>query len=131
MNLIGRHFQKDHKYHKLLNRNTIKISYSCMNNMADRIKCQSNKILKHQQQQHCSTEQQQTCNCKQKPECPLNKIVYNQDWFIKQQFNQMAQLKNTLHSQKATLKPAIDTTPNLSTTKNTKWKLSYQNWYGR
>ena len=75
LNLIGRHFPKDHKYHKLFNRNTIKISYSCMNNMADRIKGYTNKILKQQQQQqqHSSTEQQQqTCNCRQKSECPLN-----------------------------------------------------------
>ena len=50
LNLIGRHFPKDHKYHKLFNRNTIKISYSCMNNMADRIKGHNNKILKQQQQ---------------------------------------------------------------------------------
>ena len=63
---------KDHKYHKLFNRYTIKISYSCMNNMADRIKGHNNKILK-QQQQHSSTEQQQqTCNCRKKSECPLN-----------------------------------------------------------
>ena len=72
LNLIGRHFPKDHKYHKLFNRNTIKISHSCMNNMADRIKGHNNKILK-QQQQHSSTEQQQqTCNCRKKSECPLN-----------------------------------------------------------
>ena len=73
LNLIGRHFPKDHKYHKLFNRNTIKLSYSCMNNMADRIKGHNNKILKQQQQQHSLTEQQQqTCNCKQKLECRFN-----------------------------------------------------------
>ena len=74
LNLIGRHFPKDHKYHKLFNRNTVKISYCCMNNMADRIKGHNNKILKQQQlQQQSSTEQQQqTCNCRQKSECPLN-----------------------------------------------------------
>ena len=70
----NRHFPKDHKYHKLFNRNTIKISYSCMNNIADRIKRHNNKIFKQQQQQqHSSTEQQQrTCNCRKKSECPLN-----------------------------------------------------------
>ena len=72
LNLIGRRFPKNHKYHKLFNLNTIKISYSCMNNITDRIKSRNNKILKQQQQQRSSTEQQQTCNCRQKSECPLN-----------------------------------------------------------
>ena len=73
LDLFSRHFPKDHKYHKLFNCNTIKISHLCMNNIADRIKGHNSKILKQQQQQRSSTEQQQqTCNCRQKSECPLN-----------------------------------------------------------
>ena len=117
-------FSKDHNYHKLFNLNTVKISYSCITNMADRIKDRNNKIL-YQHQQPSSTEQQlQTCNCKQKSECPSNENC-------KQQLKQTVLLKNTLNSRKATLKLAIETTLNLSTTKNTHWKMSYLNWYGR
>ena len=58
-------------------------------------------------------------------------IVYNQDWFIKQQLKQTTQLKNTSDLPKATLKPGVETTLNLLTTKNTKWKPSYQSLYGR
>ena len=34
--LIDKHFPKDHKLRKIFNRNTIKISYSCMNNTNNR-----------------------------------------------------------------------------------------------
>ena len=44
-------------------------------------------------------------------------IVYNQDWFIKQQLKQTTQLKNTSDLPKATLKPGVETTLNLLTTK--------------
>ena len=88
-------FSKDHNYHKLFNLNTVKISYSCITNMADRIKDRNNKIL-YQHQQPSSTEQQlQTCNCKQKSECPSNENC-------KQQLKQTVLLKNALNSRKAT-----------------------------
>ena len=32
LTLVDKHFPKDHKLRKIFNRNTIKISYSCMNN---------------------------------------------------------------------------------------------------
>ena len=34
LQLIDKHFPKGHALHKLFNRNTVKVSYSCMNNMA-------------------------------------------------------------------------------------------------
>ena len=40
MRLVDKHFPRHHKYHKLFNRNNIKLSYSCMPNM-------NNIIRKH------------------------------------------------------------------------------------
>ena len=35
MKLIVKHFPKHHRYHKIFNKNTIKLSYSCMQNMGN------------------------------------------------------------------------------------------------
>jgi len=33
LNIISKHFPQQHKYHNLFNKNNIKVSYSCMENM--------------------------------------------------------------------------------------------------
>ena len=70
--LIDQHFSKNHKYHKIFNRNTLKMSYSCMSNMADRIKAHNNKILNQKTSQSITDSDEEKCNCRQKEECPLN-----------------------------------------------------------
>ena len=68
--LIDQHFPKNHKYHKIFNRNILKMSYSCMSNMADRIKAHNNKILNQKTSQSITDSDQEKCNCRQKEECP-------------------------------------------------------------
>ena len=75
--LLDRHFPKNHELHKICNRNTIKISYSCMDNMEKLIKAHNAKLINtHTQQKH------PTCNCRNKENCPLpgqctaNNIIY-------------------------------------------------------
>ena len=43
--LVDKHFPKDHKLRKIFNRNTIKISYSCMNNTKQIIDSHNKRIL--------------------------------------------------------------------------------------
>ena len=45
LELVDKHFPPDNLLHKIFNRNFIKISYSCMNNVADIIKSHNKKIL--------------------------------------------------------------------------------------
>ena len=45
LNLIKKHFPPHHKSHKLFNRNTVKISYSCMRNIKSIINSHNTKIL--------------------------------------------------------------------------------------
>ena len=33
LHLLGKYFSRNHKYHKIFNRNNVKVSYSCMDNM--------------------------------------------------------------------------------------------------
>ena len=46
LRLIDKHFPRHHKYRKLLNRNNIKISYSCMSNVASVIKNHNTNLFK-------------------------------------------------------------------------------------
>ena len=46
LSLVDKHFHKDHKLRKIFNRNTIKISYSCMSNTKRIIDNHNKQILK-------------------------------------------------------------------------------------
>ena len=65
--LIIKHFPKNHKLNKVLNKNNIKISYSCMPNMKNIISGHNNKILAESQ-----PVQEMPYNCRNKENCPLN-----------------------------------------------------------
>ena len=43
LQLVTKHFPRSHKLHKIFNRNTVKVSYSCMNNMSNIIKGHNKK----------------------------------------------------------------------------------------
>ena len=45
MKLISKHFSKQHKYYKIFDKNTIKLSYSCMPNMSSIITKHNKKFL--------------------------------------------------------------------------------------
>ena len=62
MKLIRKHFPKEHKFHKIFNKNTIKLSYSCMPNMESIITKYNNKILNKKVESH-----ERLCNCRDKP----------------------------------------------------------------
>ena len=66
LNLIKEHFPPHHKFHKLFNKNTVKISYSCTRNIKSIINSHNAKILFPKK----STEQR-TCNRLNKVNCPL------------------------------------------------------------
>ena len=59
LKLIGKHFPRSHKLHKIFNRNSLKISYSCMKNMQQIIKAHNSKILKSDQ-----STNEKSCNCR-------------------------------------------------------------------
>jgi len=66
LRLLNKHFPKGSKLHKIFNKNTVKISYSCMKNMGSIIKSHNARINKK-----CKQEQEKTCNCRKKDACPL------------------------------------------------------------
>ena len=78
LQLLSKHFPKNHKMHKIFNRNTVKISYSCMKNIGSIISAHNWNILN-------PIVQSYGCNCRVKGSCPLNgecltpKIIYQAD----------------------------------------------------
>ena len=76
--LVDKHSPKDHKLRKIFNCNTIKISYSCMNNSKQTINNHNKCILnssKHIDNTTYNTniKDSKTCNHGQKNPCPLNR----------------------------------------------------------
>ena len=68
LQLITFHFPTHHKFYKIFNRNTIKISYCCMPNFGATINRHNNKILNEGNELNRGK-----CNCRDKTNCPLNK----------------------------------------------------------
>ena len=68
LQLIDRHFPENHPYHSLFNRNTMKLSYSCMGNMGSIISGHNKKILNASEEPAPS----KTCNCRNPANCPLD-----------------------------------------------------------
>ena len=64
--LIDRHFPKDNSLHKICNRNTIKISYSCTPNMENIIKSHNSNIINS-----TTAQEPDRCNCRNRSNCPL------------------------------------------------------------
>ena len=69
--IVDRHFTKTHPYYAILNRSTIKLSYSCTMNMASIIKAHNSRILQNAEAQE--DKPKRSCNCvrRNKDLCPL------------------------------------------------------------
>lgn len=72
ISIIKKNFTRRHKYYKIFNTNTLKISYSCTPNMKSIISKHNKKILS--QQTTATTTSARKCNCPAgvKDRCPLN-----------------------------------------------------------
>ena len=64
--LIQKHFPSNHKYHKIFNKNNVKISYSCMANIKSVINMHNKEVITGKKTQAVK------CNCINKPDCPLS-----------------------------------------------------------
>ena len=66
-NLLETHFPPRHRWHKIFNRNTIKLSYSCTTNMAGILSSHNKKILSEKR----GKPNPHSCNCRKTP-CPMS-----------------------------------------------------------
>ena len=68
LNLIDKHFPKSSRFHKIFSRNTIKVSYSCMQNVNNIIFNHNRRLLGRKKK----TTADKNCNCRNKEYCPLD-----------------------------------------------------------
>ena len=64
--LIKKHFPKHHRFYKIFNINTLKLSYCCTTNMADIIKQHNSKVVNEK-----NDNEGVQCNCRTKDNCPM------------------------------------------------------------
>jgi hypothetical protein len=62
-------FPHSHPLHKIFNKHTLKLSYSCMPNIKHHIDSHNHTLLKTTNQELTTDK---TCNCRVKTDCPLN-----------------------------------------------------------
>ena len=67
LNLLDKHFHKEHRLNKIFNRNSVKVRYSCTRNIEHIIKNHNRKITESYIEKCAET----SCNCKEKNKCPL------------------------------------------------------------
>ena len=67
LNLISKHFPKEHKFHSTINRSNVKVSYGCMDNMASFIMKHNKKVLRSSEE-----NDDLPCNCRNPSSCPVN-----------------------------------------------------------
>ena len=81
--LLEKHFNRNNPLFKVINRNNVKLSYSCMPNVGRIIKAHNKSVLK----QHARKEETpiKNCNCRIKNNCPLKgncmikSVIYQAD----------------------------------------------------
>ena len=77
LNLVDKHFPKNHRYNKIFNKNNIKVSYSCTGNLQTIIKKHNRKILetlRHPPRRTTVTAGKKTTV---KNNCLTSSVVYN------------------------------------------------------
>ena len=77
LNLVDRYFPKTNTLHKIFNRNTVKVSYSCTENMAKVIKSHNKKAAMSNEKSVAA------CNCRNKGDCPLDGLCQTNDIIYK------------------------------------------------
>ena len=70
--LIHKHFPKEHTYHKIFNKNNVKVSYGCLPNMKSIITKHNTEVAREKE------SNKRSCNCpsSQRENCPLDGNCY-------------------------------------------------------
>ena len=67
LDLVKKNFPQTSKLHKIFNRNTLKLSYSCMDNVAQNIGSHNKSLMTARN----DDEEAASCNCRNKATCPV------------------------------------------------------------
>ena len=124
--LVDKHFAKHHPYHKFFNRNTVKVSYSCMPNMAAIISSHDTKMPKPD-----SDPNTRTCSCRNKSNAHLKGTAWPSALCTRRLSLQLPSQHNTTSvSQRAISKRATTRTCIRSVQNNVEKPLNCWSMYG-
>ena len=76
LQLIKKHFPRHNNLHKIFNKNSVKVSFSCMGSVSSIIASHNHKVLRPQNSEQCG------CNCRSQPnfllqnKCLTPKVIY-------------------------------------------------------
>ena len=68
LKILDEEFPENHVFHKIFNRNTVKLSYSCMPNLKQKIDGRNKSIL----QKTTAPPILKACNCRRPADCPID-----------------------------------------------------------
>ena len=127
--LVSKHFPAGHKLHQIFNKNTIKVSYSCMKNINTVIKNHNDRIIRRFKGS-TETEKESRCNCRQKGECPLQGSCLEKAIVYRATVTSPDGRKEYYGSTGEHSRTGTPTTKSQPSMKNTKTKQNSQNIYG-
>ena len=73
--LLDKHFPPHHRLHSIFNRHTVRVSYSCSDNMKSFLSKHNKYVLKKHNDKAKNTKTNndtKTCNCRKPDECPVS-----------------------------------------------------------
>ena len=81
LRLIDQHFPKTDPLHKIVNRNTVKVSYSCMKNIKSIIDSHNKKLLHEEKRveptKPCNCQRSRRERCPMKGKCVQKDVIYH------------------------------------------------------
>ena len=80
LEIVKKHFPAGHRLHPILNKNTVKISYSCMPNIRRIIQAHNSKLLRQKAPLEKTPKE---CTCRKKSDCPLENKCNRQNVIYK------------------------------------------------
>ena len=76
LRLLRTHFHRNHKFHKLFNKNNVKLSYSCTRNIASILSSHNKSIVRVP-----PPDVTRECNCVDREQCPMGNKCLSQNIF--------------------------------------------------
>ena len=145
LRLVDERFPKGSTLHKIFNRNNLKVSYSCMQNVATIISQHNNKVRRNQQQDRSDRGETRKCNCRIKDQCPLegecltdnvvdkavvtsgnDRKIYTgltANSFKQRYYNHQQSMRHKEYETSTTLSKYIWTSKDANTEYNIEWKI--------
>ena len=126
LKLVALHFPHLHRLHKICNKNNVKVSYSCMLNMAAIISKHNKIALQNRAGPRRTTP---SCNCRKKANCPLERKCRESSIIYKATLKSNGIARHYYGCSETKFKPVLTTQskPCTSTQKNA-MKLSKAVW---